>query len=172
MQPTIEAVDIRDHLRVGDIGEIARLHGTLYHAERGHGLAFEALVAAGLAEFFQQYDAARDRVWICENNEQIVGSLFLMHRPEGAQLRFFLLHPDYRGIGLGELLMSQFAEALEACAYRHAFLWTTRELEAAAALYRRHGFELVEERWSTRFGRGLFEQKFEWSAADGGGDED
>ena len=162
MQPTLESVDIRDWLRPGDFESIARLHVGLYQAEYRYGAGFEAAVLDGLDEFGRQYDKARDRVWICENDGELVGSLFLMHRDEGAQLRFFLLDADHRGLGLGELLMTQFMHALEECGYRHAFLWTTHELEAAASLYRRHGFVLVEEVWSTRFGKGVFERKYEW----------
>jgi ribosomal protein S18 acetylase RimI-like enzyme len=158
----IEDLQIRQHLQPGDIGELTRLHGTVYQRERGHGIAFEALVAAGLAEFHQQYDPAQDRIWICEHRARIVGSLFLMHRPEGAQLRYFLVLPDYRGFGLGRGLMEHHQAALAECGYRYAFLWTTHELEAAAALYRAHGFRLVEERPSTRFGKALVEQKYEW----------
>lgn len=154
---------IRKSLRPGDLGEIARLHGVIYHLEHGHGIEFEAYVAAGLAEFFHAYDPALDRVWICEAGDRIVGSLFLQHRDESAQLRYFLLLPEYRGTGLGKRLMSEYMQALDDVGYIRSFLWTTDELPAAGSLYIRHGFRLTESFESNRFGKALVEQKYEWT---------
>lgn len=42
---------------------------------------------------------------------------------------------------------------------------TTNELPAAAALYRKFGFEVVEEKPSTGFGKPVIEQKYEWKGA-------
>lgn len=159
-----ESITIRRELQPGDIGEITRLHGTVYHAERGHGIAFEAYVAAGLAEFVHQYAPARDALWICADAGRVVGTLFLIHRKAAAQLRYFLVLPEYRGCGLGKSLMRDYMAALRERGYASSFLWTTNELAAAASLYRRHGFALTEERPSTRFGKPVIEQKFEWRA--------
>lgn len=171
MPPTI-----RNHLQPGDLGEILRQHGLLYSAEEGHDLAFEAYVAESLAEFGQRHDPPRDRVWLCEDEGRLVGSLFLVHRGESAQLRYFLIGPEYRGRGLGRDLMARYMEALRSGGYRHSFLFTTRNLRAAATLYVRSGFVLTEEKPSARFGRALIEQKYEWWAPaarhDTAGDEE
>lgn len=37
-------------------------------------------VANGLVEFFEKLDAAKDRVWICEDEEKIVRFLSLVNR--------------------------------------------------------------------------------------------
>jgi GNAT superfamily N-acetyltransferase len=159
------SIMLRECLVPGDIGEITRLHGTMYSRERGHGIAFEAYVAEGLAEFYHHYDAGRDRVWLYEDADRIVGTLFLMHRENGtAQLRYFLVLPEYRGLGFGKDLMARFMTALSDCGYREAFLWTTRGLPAAASLYTRHGFVLTEEMPSERFGTALVEQKYVYHA--------
>jgi len=61
--------------------------------------------------------------------------LLLLHRENNsAQLRYFLVQPEYRGIGLGKCLMQQFMSSLSAHNCRSAYLWTTRELVAAASL--------------------------------------
>lgn len=153
---------IRTVLQAGDIGWITWLHGDLYAREYHHGISFEAYVAEGLAECWHRFDQALDRVWIAEDGERMVGTLFLMHRPEGAQLRYFLVLPEWRGRGLGKELMNRYIAALDECGYRYSFLWTTGELAAAASLYTRHGFVLTEQRPSTRFGKELVEQKYEW----------
>ena len=163
MQPALHLNDIhiRTTLQPGDIGYITYLHGWLYSREYQYGIAFESYVAMGLAEFYQQYDVARDRVWVCEHGEKFVGFLLLMHRGEAAQLRYFILHPDYRGIGLGKKLMELYMDFLRQAGYTSSYLWTTSELPAAASLYRKHGFVLVEERPAVApFEKPVVEQRY------------
>ena len=64
MMPSITLPDIRirRELRPGDLGYIAHLHGQLYARECGYGLHFEGYVLAGLQEFAEQYDPAKDAV--------------------------------------------------------------------------------------------------------------
>ena len=162
MSARLPGVEIRTTLAPGDLGYVIHLHGLLYGREHGYGIGFETYVALGMHEFYARYDPARDRVWLCEDRGAIVGSLFLMHRDCGAaQLRYFLLRPEYRGLGLGKRLMELFMEFLRGCGYSSAYLWTTHELSAAAALYRRHGFRLTEEKESSAFGKPLREQRYD-----------
>ena len=164
MAPALHLNDIhiRTTLQPGDIGYVIYLHGWLYSREYNYGIAFESYVAEGLAEFYHQYDPAKDRVWVCEHREKIVGFLLLMHRSEAAQLRYFILHPDYRGIGLGKRLLELYMEFLHEAGYTSSYLWTTSELPAAASLYKRHGFILVEERPATvPFDKPVIEQRYE-----------
>ena len=76
-----------------------------------------------------------------------------MDRGEAAQLRYFLIEPEYRGIGLGSRLMTLFLEFLKTCEYRGAYLWTIHELTTVAHLYTRAGFVLTEEKPSMAFGK-------------------
>ena len=155
-------ISIRTKLKPGDLGWVIHRHGVIYSEENGYGLAFEAYVAAGLSEFYRSYDAEKDRVWVCEDEGKIVGFLLLMHRDEGtAQLRYFYLEPEYRGIGLGNHLMRLFMDFLKEKGYGRAYLWTTNEQIAAANLYKRYGFHLTEEKPSDAFGKPLFEQRFD-----------
>lgn len=156
-----EDITIRTELKSGDLGYITYLHGALYGEEYQYGISFETYVAAGLNEFYQQYDPTRDRVWICEHGKEIVGFLLLMHRGEAAQLRYFLLKPAYRGLGLGKKLMELYMDFYRRSGYSSSYLWTTNELPAAASLYTRYGFRLTEEKESTAFGKLLKEQKYE-----------
>lgn len=161
--PSLNDIHIRTSLQPGDIGYVTYLHGWLYSQEYNYGIGFESYVAEGLAAFYQQYDVAKDRVWVCEHQEKMVGFLLLMHRGEAAQLRYFILHPDYRGIGLGKKLMTLYMDFLHQAGYTASYLWTTNELPAAASLYRRHGFVLAEERPAhAPFGKPVIEQRYEW----------
>ena len=158
---TLHDISIRTMLRPGDLGYVIYMHGDLYGKEYNYGIAFESYVAAGLAEFYQHYDPDRNRVWICEHHHKIIGFLLLMDRGDAAQLRYFLIHPEYRGIGLGKKLMELYMDFFHQCSYRSSYLWTTDELPTAASLYKRFGFRLVEEKDSMTFGKPLKEQKYE-----------
>ncbi len=158
----LHSIAIRTELAPGDLGYVAYLHGSLYAAEYQYGIEFESYVAAGLLEFYRNNETGMNRVWLCEHGGHIVGTLFRMHRENNAaQLRYFLIEPRYRGIGLGKKLMDLFMESLHQSGYRSAYLWTTHELKAAASLYKRHGFELTEEKISTTFGKPVTEQRYD-----------
>ena len=159
---TLSDIKIRTDLRPGDIGYVTYLHGLLYGMEYGFAISFESYVAFGLHEFYQQYDADKDCVWVAEHDNKIVGFLLLMHRPlNAAQLRHFILDPGYRGIGLGKKLMSNYMNFFSSRKYSSSFLWTTHELHAAASLYKKAGFVLTEEIDSIAFGKPLKEQRYD-----------
>lgn len=155
-------ITIRNQLQPGDLGYVIHRHSVLYHKEYGFGLDFESYVARGIFEFYHTYDPRRERIWICEHENKIIGFLLLISRSEScAQLRYFYLEPEFRGIGLGKKLMNLFLDFLRKAGYKSSYLWTTNELFAAASLYRRHGYELTEEKPSTSFGKFLIEQRYD-----------
>lgn len=147
----LEDINIRTVLRAGDIGYITYLHGEFYDKEYGFGVEFEAYVAETLAEFVRQFDTKKDRVWICEYDQKIIGFLSLFGRGESAQLRYFILLPEFRGMGLGKKLMSLFVESMKECQFNSAYLLTTERLKVAVKLYEKFGFTLKEERKSIGF---------------------
>lgn len=69
---SLDDITIRTDLGSGDLGYITYLHGMLYKQEYGYGISFETYVAKGLAEFFQQFDPSRNRVWVCEADSRII----------------------------------------------------------------------------------------------------
>ncbi|WP_373331048.1 bifunctional helix-turn-helix transcriptional regulator/GNAT family N-acetyltransferase [Salmonirosea aquatica] len=158
---TLEDIVIRTDLRPGDVGFVIMAHGELYQKEYQYGINFETYVAKGMAEFYERYDPDRSRVWVCEHLGRRVGFLLLMARGNAAQLRYFFLSPEYRGVGLGKKLMQLYMDFLREKGYLSSYLWTTHELFTAASLYKRAGFKLVEEMPSNAFGKVLTEQKYE-----------
>ena len=153
----------RYELEPGDLGSIIRLHGTLYAQEYKLDQTFEGYVAAGMGEFAKQFDPAKDFVCVVEDdNEKIVGSIFIMGLPDKtAQLRWFLLHPDARGSGLGRILLT---EAIKFCRdrnFKSICLWTIGELTKAANFYRSAGFTLTEEKMRDIWGDVRKEQRYD-----------
>lgn len=155
-------IQIRTLLLPGDLGYVAYLHGWIYSKECGYGLNFERYVLEGLGEFSRQYIPLRDRVWICEYNEKIVGFLAGVNRGDSVQLRYFIVVPEFRSFGLGKRLMALFMEYLKELNIQHAYLWTTNEQAVASSLYTRHGFRLTEEKASTVIDKPLIEQRYDW----------
>ena len=163
MAPAVDqqAIRIRTKLQPGDLGYIAYMHGRVYDRAHQYGLGFESYVLEGLGEFGHQYDPAKDRVWICEYGPDMVGFLVGVHRKGALQLRYFILLPAYRGLGLGKRLMDLFVAYMSETGCRRAYLWTTNEQHAAIALYTRYGFVLTEEKQSKAFDKPLVELKYE-----------
>lgn len=157
----LDDILIRTELQPGDIGLVIHMHGALYWKEYNYGIQFETYVAKGLCEFYEKYNPQRSRVWICEHNNKMIGFLLLMDRGESAQLRYFLIELEYRGIGLGSRLMDLYLGFLRKCGYHKSYLWTTHELGTAASLYKRVGFRLTEEKESASFGKPLREQRYD-----------
>src|SRR5690349_11001761 len=114
---SLEDISIRTTLQPGDMGYVIFMHGQLYAREYNFGISFESYVSTGLVEFFNQYQPDRNRVWVCEHNNRIIGFLLLMDRGKAAQLRYFIIDPAYRAIGLGKKLVSLYMEFLKTCGY-------------------------------------------------------
>ncbi len=158
---SLNDISIRTELRAGDLGGILSMHGRLYHQEYGYTFQFEGYVASSLAEFVEKYNSERNRIWICEHRDHMIGTLVLLDRGSAAQLRYFLFEPEYRGMGLGKKLMDSYMEFLRDCDFKSSFLWTTEQQVTAARLYKRYGYQLTEEKPSTAFGVPLTEQRYD-----------
>ncbi len=160
-------IAIRAEVKPGDLGYITYLHGTLYANEYGLDCTFEGYVAESLARFALSFDGRKDRLWIAERHRQIVGSIGVVGLTAAeAQLRWFLVHPDCRGRGLGHSLLQA---ALQCCRERDltsVFLWTFSELQAAAYLYRSAGFQKTEQQTHVIWGRLLTEERYDLSLRD------
>jgi len=153
---------IRHHFKSGDIGYLAYLHGILYAKEYEYDLTFEAYVACGLGEFVQSFNPNKDRIWLVETDDRVIASLAIVeHSKLEAQLRWFLVHPDYRGLGIGKELLS---EAIQFCKERKCkmiFLWTISELVAAGHLYSSFGFRKTEEKMHEIWGKSVKEERYD-----------
>jgi GNAT superfamily N-acetyltransferase len=151
----------------GAIGRVAELHARYYSANWGFGLFFEAKVAAGLAEFLQRLDPARDGFWtLCQDDRtggRVLGSLAIdgaQSASEGAHLRWFILADELHGRGLGKRLLGEAVDFCRTVGHPRIFLWTFQGLDPARRLYESFGFRLVEERQGQQWGTPVLEQRF------------
>ena len=80
----LEDITIRHDLRPGDLGYVIYRASKLANHENNYGVAFEAYVAGGLLQFYENYDPNKDCVWVCEHDGRIIGFLLLVHRENNA----------------------------------------------------------------------------------------
>lgn len=93
----------------GAIGAVAALHGRHYSASHGFDQVFEAKVARELGDFVCRYNPRVDRLWLALRDDEVLGSIVVDGGEKSgiAHLRWFILAPDVRGLGLGKRLMDQ-----------------------------------------------------------------
>jgi len=148
----------------GSIGRVAQLHGEYYSRHWGFGAYFEAKVSAELAEFISRYDENRDGFWIVSINGRIEGSITIdgVHSATlGAHLRWFIVAENRQINGIGSRLMETAIDFCRSREYKRVYLWSFEGLGAAGHLYRKNGFELVEQHTGITWGTRVNEQRFE-----------
>jgi N-acetylglutamate synthase-like GNAT family acetyltransferase len=113
-------------------------------------------VAAAVARAATRgFPSQREAICIVEYDGEHAGSLALTDEgDDAAALRWFVFDSRLRGHGLGRRLLGEMLTRAEEGGYARVWLETFSELEAAAHLYREHGFSLLSEdtapRWGTR----------------------
>src|SRR5262245_29015162 len=151
-------ISLRYDLLPGDLEVIIDLHGAVYAAEYGWGVAFKGYVAEALRAGFQS-PSPRNRLWIAEQAGAIVGCIAIVAASiDAAQLRFFLVDPSVRGHGLGSRLMSEALDFAKQMGYGRVFLWTEQSLKAAARIYEAAGFVKTEVKTSSSWGVEVVEE--------------
>ena len=160
---SLAKLKLRHHTRPGDIGYLIYLHGVVYSKEYGYDRTFEAYVADGLAKFIRSFNPDKDRIWLAERNDQIVGSIAIVgHSKIEAQLRWFFVHPKYRGLGMGRRLLNQALHFCKEQKYRAVFLWTTSELNTAQRLYTNAGFRRIRRKTHQIWGQKITEERYDF----------
>jgi GNAT superfamily N-acetyltransferase len=150
---TSRPVYIRTQLKPGDVGYLTYLHGKLYAEEHNYDYTFDAYVAIPLAEFSLRNNP-REQIWLAEQEGEIKGAIAIVERDEElAQLRWFLLHPPLRGLGLGKRLLNLAVDFCQKQGYQRIILGTATGLDAAKMLYEGAGFRKIAEEEKHIWGR-------------------
>jgi putative acetyltransferase len=88
--------------------------------------------------------------WIAEDGDRIIGGCGIYPTPglpEGyAELVKFYLLPEYRGKGIGRMLMEQNIESARNLGYNQLYLESMPELRKAIGMYEKAGFRFIPGR--------------------------
>ena len=154
----LNGIAIREVLKSGDLGNLIYLHAKIYKEECNYDLEFEGYVCKTFYEFTKRYSEERDRFFIAEKDGEIVGNVTILgHSATEAQLRWFLIRPEYRGIGLGQELFKKAMQFCDEKDYKRVWLLTTSDQEKASRMYEKEGFRVTEETSQEMRGRTLVE---------------
>ena len=158
------AIMIRNY-HAGDAGYIVYRHSVLYEKEYGLEPIFEKYVMAGLLKYLE--NPTSGEIWVAESDGRIGGFIAIIGVDDKtAQLRWFLIEPEFRGIGLGHQLVSEAMQYCRKKKFEKVFLWTFKGLDAARHLYSNEGFVQTEEVPNDTWKKGLVEERWELSLAE------
>jgi GNAT superfamily N-acetyltransferase len=155
------SIHLRTSIKPGDVEAIISLHGTIYAEEYGFDTTFEDYVATPLRQFAYAH-TTREKIWVVEQGDAIKGCIAVVKSDEvTAQLRWFLLHPQLRGKGIGTKLINDAILFTKKQGYTTIYHWTANLLVMANKLYKNLGFQLTEKKVHRIWGKDLIEQKYE-----------
>lgn len=157
----LDDITVRTDIRPGDIGYIIYMHGCIYREEYEYSTAFEGYVAESFYKFLINYNPENDRLWCAEHNGNIIGCIGIVGCGERAQLRWFLIDPHYRSIGLGKKLLQESLDFVKVKNYKSVYLDTTSDLDKAISMYTRAGFVKKLEKANNSWREDLTELEFE-----------
>ncbi|MGI9486742.1 MAG: GNAT family N-acetyltransferase, partial [Geminicoccaceae bacterium] len=143
--------------------QIVTLHAKTYSRWAGFGSAFEAKVASELADFIRERDGKDSAIWHATIKDQLLGSIAIDGKDLGerrAHLRWFIVDPSCRGIGLGKQLLAAAIDFVDKRHFTETHLWTLKGLDAARSLYERKGFVLMVEYEGDQWGARITEQRW------------
>jgi ribosomal protein S18 acetylase RimI-like enzyme len=160
---------VRDELRPGDLEAIVAHHGRVYGGEYDVDPRFQQFVAEAVARAAERgFPTEREAIRIVELDGEHAGSIGLSDEGEGeAAIRWVVLSPEVRGMGLGRRLLDEMLAFAEDHGYRRVWLETFSELTVAAHLYRERGFVITADDTAPRWGReSITMQRYELELAD------
>lgn len=157
-----QEITYREELRPGDVGYLIYLHGALYAKESGYIQKFEGYVMKTFYDFLENYSAEKDRIWLAEYNNRIIGCIAILHRPKNeAQLRWFLVHPIFRGTGIGKKLLHKAINHCKKMKYDNIYLFTTDIQKKAISMYKKMGFHPTTSVAAEQWGQTFHEERYD-----------
>lgn len=136
---------------------------SLYESERQFTTEiWKNYLTQGVLSLVDKFDPAKDCMFILECNGSPSGCIAITHTEDNiAQLRYFFLEPELRGLGAGTTLLNAALNFCREKKYSHVFLWTVSAQESARILYKKAGFNITETSKNNNWGSPVLEEKWE-----------
>jgi DNA-binding MarR family transcriptional regulator/N-acetylglutamate synthase-like GNAT family acetyltransferase len=148
--------------RPGDEAYIIRRHGELYKEEYNLSDSFCEYVDEHVRLLAENLDPEKECILIPEIGGKPMGSIAIARfDDETAQLRYFLLEPEARGLGLGNRLVDEALRFSRRAGYKRVFLTTIDLLTSARAIYKSKGFTLTDSQPNSEFRRDAADERWD-----------
>lgn len=136
---------------------------SLYESERQFTTEiWKKYLTEGVLKLVEGFDADKDCMLILECDGNAAGCIAITHvQNHVAQLRYFFLEPEMRGLGVGTTLLNKALDFCREKNYSHVFLWTVSAQESARELYQKAGFEITETSQNNSWGSPVLEEKWD-----------
>lgn len=148
-------VRLRSEWRPQDVDLVVDLHARGYAGEGPRfAVGFKDYVRKTVEEADLADPARASRVWFAERDGETLGCAAMIDRGTRGQLRWVVLVPEARGLGLGKLLFEAAMSHAAAQGWPEVYLETTDGLGPSMQLYLANGFSVIcdqeEELWNGR----------------------
>lgn len=146
-----------------DIAYVIDRQLSLYESERQFTTEiWKNYLTQGVISLVEEFDPQKDCMFILECDNNASGCIAITHSDDNvAQLRYFFLEPELRGLGVGTGLLNTALEFCRQKKYSHVFLWTVSAQESARILYKNAGFKITETSENDNWGTPVLEEKWD-----------
>lgn len=146
-----------------DIEYIIDRQLSIYAAERHFtSEIWKNYLIGGVHNLVDNFDENKDSIMILECNGIKSGCIAVTHLDDDtAQLRYFFIEPELRGIGAGRKMFTSAIEFCKKTGYKKAILWTVSAQETARRMYGMFGFKVIEEKKNEDWGCPVLEECWE-----------
>lgn len=155
-------IDIRP-FKAEDVEYVIDRQLSLHESERQFTTeTWKKYLTQGVLDLVDKFDENKDCMYILECDGNAAGCVAITHVSEDvAQLRYFFLEPEVRGMGAGTALLNKALDFCREKKYTHVFLWTVSAQETARTLYKKAGFEITETSENNTWGTPVLEEKWD-----------
>lgn len=155
-------IDIRP-FKAEDVEYVIDRQLSLYESERQFTTeTWKKYLTQGVLDLVDKFDENKDCMYILECDGNAAGCVAITHVSEDvAQLGYFFLEPEVRGMGAGTALLNKALDFCREKKYSHVFLWTVSAQETARTLYKKAGFEITETSENNTWGTPVLEEKWD-----------
>lgn len=146
-----------------DISYVIDRQLSLYESERHFTTdVWKNYLTQGVIALVEKFNPQKDCMFILECDKSPSGCVAITHtKDDVAQLRYFFLEPELRGLGVGTELLHKALNFCREKKYSHVFLWTVSAQETARKLYKKIGFEITETSENENWGIPVLEEKWD-----------